>query len=81
MKHDPKNDENFEGRGRGDKVLIPALAVLGVALFAAVAALSVLRGPEWIQVVLVLAFFAAVWLGLYRYVAPPSGRNQENRSD
>ena len=81
MEHDRENDEDFEGMGRGDKILISALAMLGVVLFAAIAMLSLLRSPEWIQVVLALAFFAAVWLGVYRYVIPPSGRSQEGGSD
>ena len=81
MEHDRKNDEDFEGRGRGDKILISMLATLGVVLFAAIAVFSLLRSPEWVQVVLALAFFAAVWLGVYRYVIPPSGRRQESGSD
>ena len=72
---------DVEGMGRSDKVLISALAVLGVVLLVVMLVLSLLRSPEWIQFVLALALFAALGLGAYRYVITPSGRHQESRGD
>ena len=69
------------GMERSDKVLISALAVLGVVLLAVMFVLSLLRSPEWIQFVLALALFAVLGLGAYRYVITPSGRRQESRTE
>lgn len=70
-----------EGMARGDKVLISALAALGAVLLVVILVLSLLRSPEWIQLVLALILFAALGLGAYRYVITPSGRRQESGSD
>jgi protein-S-isoprenylcysteine O-methyltransferase Ste14 len=75
------NDADFEGMGRGDKILIAALAVLGVVAMAVILVLSLLSSPEWIQFVLAMVLFAALALGSYRYVITPSGRGQESGSD
>ena len=66
---------------RSDKILISALAVLGVVAFAVIFVLSLLRTPEWMQFVLALVLFAALGLGAYRYVITPSGRRQESETD
>jgi membrane protein implicated in regulation of membrane protease activity len=66
---------------RSDKILISALAALGMVALAVIFVLSLLRVPEWLQFVMALVLFVALGLGAYRYVITPSGRREESGSD
>ena len=69
------------GMGRSDKIWIVALAALGVVASAGIFVLTLMRSPEWMQLVLAMVLFVALGLGAYRYVITPSGRGQESGSD
>jgi protein-S-isoprenylcysteine O-methyltransferase Ste14 len=62
---------------RSDWIVIGLLIVLAVVGETAIALLTLLEGPEWIEFVIVLVLFAAILVGACWFVIAPQSLPEE----
>ncbi len=62
---------------RSDKIVIGILIVLAVVGEIAIALLTLLQGPEWIEFVIVMVLFVAILAGAYWFVLAPQSLPEE----
>jgi protein-S-isoprenylcysteine O-methyltransferase Ste14 len=62
---------------RSDKIVIGILIVLAVVGEIAIALLTLLEGPEWIEFVIVMVLFVAILAGAYWFVLAPQSLPEE----
>ena len=63
--------------GRGDRILIIALAALGVVALIAMAVITLTEGSEYLEFAIVMVFFVAVLLGSFWFLLAPAGQGEE----
>jgi membrane glycosyltransferase len=63
--------------GRSDRIIILALAALGVVALIAMAVITLTEGPELLEFAIVMVFFVAVLLGSYWFMLAPAGQGEK----
>jgi membrane glycosyltransferase len=63
--------------GRGDRIIIMALAALGAVALIAMAVITLTEGSEHLEFAIVMVFFIAVLLGPYWFLLAPAGQGEE----
>jgi membrane glycosyltransferase len=63
--------------GRGDRIIIMALAALGVVALIAMAIITLTEGSEYLEFAIVIVFFVAVLLGSYWFLLAPAGQGEK----
>ena len=63
--------------GRTDRIVIMALAALGVVALIATAVITLTEGSEYLEFVIALVFFTAVLVGSYWFMLVPTGQGEE----
>ena len=67
--------------GRSDRIIILALAALGVVALIAMAVITLTEGSELLEFAIVMVFFTAVLLGSYWFMLAPAGQRGEERDN
>ncbi len=67
--------------GRSDRILIAALAVLGVVAYIAIAVLTVMGASEYIKLAIVMVLFIAILAGSYWFLLAPQGQREERDTE
>ena len=67
--------------GRGDRILIMALAALGVVALIAMAVITLTEGSEHLEFAIVMVFFIAVLLGSYWFLLAPAGQGEKQDNE
>jgi membrane glycosyltransferase len=63
--------------GRSDRIIILALAALGIVALIAMAVITLTEGPELLEFAIVMVFFVAVLLGSYWFMLAPAGQGEK----
>jgi len=66
---------------RGDRIIIMALAALGVVALIAMAVITLTEGSELLEFAIVMVFFIAVLLGSFWFMIAPAGRGEKEDSE
>lgn len=66
---------------RSDKIVIGILIVLAVVGEIAIALLTLLEGPEWIEFVIAMVLFVAALAGAYWFVLAPQSLPEEREEE
>ncbi len=67
--------------GRGDRILIMALAALGVAALVAMAVITLTEGSELLEFAIVMVLFIAILLGSFWFLLAPAGQGEEEDNE
>jgi hypothetical protein len=67
--------------GRGDRILIMALAALGVAALVAMAVITLTEGYEYLEFAIVMVLFIAVLVGSFWFLLAPAGQGEEEDNE
>jgi hypothetical protein len=63
--------------GRSDRIIILALAALGVVALIAMAVITLTEGSELLEFAIVMVFFIAVLVGSYWFMLAPAGQGEQ----
>ncbi len=66
---------------RSDQIVIGVMVVLAVVGETAIALLTLLQGPEWIEFVIVMVLFVAALLASYWFVFAPQSLPEEREEE
>jgi len=67
--------------GRSDRILIAALAALGVVAYTAIVVLTVTGASEYIKLAIVMVLFIAILAGSYWFLLAPQSQREERDTE
>jgi hypothetical protein len=67
--------------GRGDRIIIMALAALSVVGLIAMAVITLTEGSEYLDFAIVMVLFIAVLLGSFWFLLTPAGQGEEQDNE
>lgn len=67
--------------GRSDRILIAALAALGVVAYIAMVVLTVTGASEYIKLAIVMVLFIAILAGSYWFLLAPQRQREERDTE
>ena len=66
---------------RRDWITVWVLAAVGILAFTALAVLTLLEAPEWVEFVVLMVLFVAVLVGSYLFVISPHKHREERDTE